>query len=227
MGRKVQRLLVLQSPARRQLFKTANPAIPLPPEPIITRWGTWLNACVYYADNFDAVKSVVDGLNENDAESIRKSKKIFVSANIQKQLAFIKANFSCVVRGIKVLESKGLELNVSLEVIENVRSNLSKNKKKEFLEKFERVLARNVGYQPLVKIKDILYGYSQNDEIEDEYVASLSPSEIAMFKFAVVTSVDVERTFSTYKSVLTEKRRSFTFEHFKQHLLFACNVDFL
>lgn len=184
-------------------------------------------ACVYYADNFNAVKSVVNDLNENDAESIRKAKKIFGSTNIQRQLAFIKANFLCVVEGIKTLESKGLELNACLAVTENIRSTLNAIETKVFLEKFKKILTRNVGYNSLMKIKDILYSNLQNDGDEDEYVAELSPSELAMFKFAAVTSVDVERTFSTYKSVLTEKRRSFTFENFKKHILFASNIDCL
>ncbi|XP_054745659.1 uncharacterized protein LOC129250819 [Anastrepha obliqua] len=49
----------VKSAARRQLVKQANPNITLPPEPIVTRWGTWLQACDYYADKFDALKSVV------------------------------------------------------------------------------------------------------------------------------------------------------------------------
>jgi hypothetical protein len=29
------------------------PGIPLPPQPVLTRWGTWLDAAMYYADNFE------------------------------------------------------------------------------------------------------------------------------------------------------------------------------
>jgi len=35
-----------KSPSRVQIFKTHAPNIPLPPEPVITRWGTWLNASI-------------------------------------------------------------------------------------------------------------------------------------------------------------------------------------
>lgn len=196
----------------------------MPPEPIITRWGTWLEACEYYAENFEPVKLAIDGLDENDAESIRDAKKILSSPDIlQNQLAFIKANFMCIVSGIKILETKGLELKEYLNVIENVRLTLNSLDKPDYKEKFKRILLRNVGFDSLMQLKDILYGNPLNESARTEYVKALSPSIIAMFKYSVVTSVDVERSFSTYKSVLTEKRRSLTFEHFKQHLLFACN----
>lgn len=200
-----------------------NPTLHLPPQPIVTRWGTWLSACEYYADNFNAVRTVIENLDANDAVSARESKKLFASVDIRQQLAFIKANFMCIVNGINVLESKGLELKVSADIIENVKSTLRSIDSQEFLAKFERILDRNVGYNSLMQIKSLVY----DGELENpnEYVDSLPPSLIALFKFAVVTSTDVERTFSIYKTILTERRQSFVFEHLKQHIILACNNE--
>jgi hypothetical protein len=39
-------------PARIQIFKNKAPDTPLPPTPVITGWGTWLGATVYYTENF-------------------------------------------------------------------------------------------------------------------------------------------------------------------------------
>lgn len=129
----------------------------------------------------------------------------------------------CIVNGINVLESKGLELKVSADIIENVKSTLRSIDSQEFLAKFERILDRNVGYNSLMQIKSLVY----DGELENpnEYVDSLPPSLIALFKFAVVTSTDVERTFSIYKTILTERRQSFVFEHLKQHIILACNNE--
>jgi hypothetical protein len=33
---------------RVAFFKNEAPGLPLPPEPVITRWGTWLNAAIYF-----------------------------------------------------------------------------------------------------------------------------------------------------------------------------------
>jgi len=38
--------IFLKSPYRVAFFKNEAPGLPLPPEPIITRWGTWLNAAI-------------------------------------------------------------------------------------------------------------------------------------------------------------------------------------
>jgi len=40
------------------------PDVPLPPEPVITRWGTWLNATMFYADNFETFKNVIENLDD-------------------------------------------------------------------------------------------------------------------------------------------------------------------
>lgn len=216
--------LPLQSPSRRVLFKEKCTGIPLPPEPVVTRWGTWLQACEYYADHYEEVKSVIVGLDEADAESIKKAKISFASTDVHRHLAFIKANFMCVAKGIIVLETKGLDLKAYLDVVEGVCLSMRSLESQEYAEKFDRILARNPGFNSIKQIKEGLYVGEQNPDL-DEYVANLSPSEMAMFKFAVVTSVDVERVFSIYKTVLSEHRRSFTFENFKQHLTFACNKD--
>ena len=61
----------VKAPNRVALFKELAPNVPLPPEPVVTRWGTWLAAVSYYAENWDAVKTVVMNLRDSDAESIR------------------------------------------------------------------------------------------------------------------------------------------------------------
>ena len=51
----VKRIFV-KAPSRVRAFKQENPHIPLPPEPILTRWGTWISAAMYYADHLQTVK---------------------------------------------------------------------------------------------------------------------------------------------------------------------------
>lgn len=85
----------------------------MPPEPIITRWGTWLNAAEYYTDHFDDVKAVVDEFDVNDAQSIQTAKDVLALPNIKQQLAFIKANFVSITIGIKTMESKDMLKNTN------------------------------------------------------------------------------------------------------------------
>jgi hypothetical protein len=46
----------LKAPTRVQRYRELLPEKPLLPEPILTRWGTWLNAALFYNENFDSIK---------------------------------------------------------------------------------------------------------------------------------------------------------------------------
>lgn len=48
----------LKAPSRILLFKDMLPDVPLPPEPVLTRWGTWVEAAIYYAEHLSDVKKV-------------------------------------------------------------------------------------------------------------------------------------------------------------------------
>jgi hypothetical protein len=82
----------LKAPGRIIKLRELFPNLPLPLQPIITRWGTWLNAVEYYSNNFDSIKSVISRLDD-EAESIKKSKEMFEDKHLQNDLAYLKSNF--------------------------------------------------------------------------------------------------------------------------------------
>lgn len=92
-------------------------------------------------------------------------------------------------------------------------------KGKNFAQKMQAVNKRNAGCKAIVAIRDVLSGHQS----DDKYVKKLSPNELTMFKYCPVTSSDVERSFSLYKGLLTEKRRSFTIENLEKHMIVYCN----
>lgn len=47
--------IFLKASPRVLFLKTELPDIPLPLQPIITRWGTWLEVAIYYSDNFQGL----------------------------------------------------------------------------------------------------------------------------------------------------------------------------
>lgn len=49
--------IFLKAPYRVAIYKNVL-GIELPPEPIITRWGTWIKAAAFYANNFEGIKQV-------------------------------------------------------------------------------------------------------------------------------------------------------------------------
>lgn len=76
-------------PSRVQIFKTEAPNLPLPPEPIVTRWGTWISAIFYYCTNFEIIKRIVEPFNENDATAIKRAQEIFNLQTLEANLIYI------------------------------------------------------------------------------------------------------------------------------------------
>lgn len=57
------------------------------------------------------------------------------------------------------------------------------------------------------------------------------PEEVGMrnvtkFKFAPITSVSVERSFSAFKMILTDKRHSLTVENLEKILIIYCAANY-
>ena len=51
---------IFKLPYRVKLFQNEAHGIPLPPAPLLNRWGTWLDACTYYCECFEFLKTVMD-----------------------------------------------------------------------------------------------------------------------------------------------------------------------
>ena len=64
--------IFLKSPSRISIFRDEMENIPLPSVPIITRWGTWIVAALYYAEHFIKYQKVIEKLEEDDAQYIKK-----------------------------------------------------------------------------------------------------------------------------------------------------------
>jgi Protein of unknown function (DUF 659) len=210
----------LKAPSRRRFFlrETKN-RIPLPPSVIVTRWGTWIEAAIYYAENFEEIKKVVDSLDISDAECIGEAQKTLKAKKLREELIFIKTNFACISKTIERLETRGLKLNDSLELVASVKKSLSSLKNKSYSEKLELVLTKNKGLKTLINLNGV---FSHSNAIPDE-LKEYSINELQKYQFVPIVSCDVERFFSEYKNVLTENRRKFLFENLMHHCIIKCN----
>lgn len=70
------------------ILKELYPNLPLPPRPVITRWGTWLEAALYYAKHLDKISNVLTMLNSNEAVSIKNAKKVITKPNLNRDLQY-------------------------------------------------------------------------------------------------------------------------------------------
>jgi hypothetical protein len=82
------------------------------------------------------------------------------------------------------------------------------------------VLEKNTGFETLSKISKIIEGTELDTA---HFPDKFNIDDITYMKFAPITSVDVERSFSTYKTLLADNRRSFVFENLKELLIVQCN----
>ncbi|XP_018496631.1 uncharacterized protein LOC100905696 [Galendromus occidentalis] len=93
--------IFLKAPPRIRVLRATAPNVPSPPEPILTRWGTWLSAALYYARHLEDIRRVLEELDESEAAAIKKSKDLLLNTSVKSHLTFIAANFSALPDYIK------------------------------------------------------------------------------------------------------------------------------
>lgn len=221
--------IFLKAPRRLQLFKEMNPGLPLPPQPIVTRWGTWLSAAFYYAENLQSIEHTLNCFDEDESVAISEAKQCLKLKTIKNDLVYITSNLKKIATIIENLEKKNVALTSTLDEILSFHSELKSCPGKfgeKLNQKFEEVLNKNPGYTILLRIKNKLLGILEEKEEENrdfEVLNVLSPSDISKFKYAPITSCDVERSFSQYKALFRDNRKSLTFDHLKK--TFICSVN--
>lgn len=82
------------------------------------------------------------------------------------------------------------------------------------------MLNKNKTNQLLIKISNILSGDEENF---DGLPEDMNINDLIYFKYAPITSVDVERSFSMYKNMLTDNRHAFKFKNIRKCLTIECN----
>jgi hypothetical protein len=78
--------------------------------------------------------------------------------------------------------------------------------------KMNEVLTKNEGFMILKKISKVIKG---------DILENLTINIIPKFKNAPITSVEVERSFSFFKNVLTDRRMGFSVENLEKHLIIS------
>lgn len=204
--------IFLKAPRRIKTLKDMYPNLPLPPQPVITRWGTWLEAASYYEKYYDEIKNVVSQLNSSDSMAIRNAKNILEKENLRDQLIYIENHYTIILFSLKELQKQNLALSDSFLALDQVRAALNECNSDRIKLKIEKVLDRNPDI-------DVLRGFEEKlskNEVTDETL---------FYKFVPLTSTDVERSFSTYKWVLDVKRNRLKVENLEKIMVIYFNLD--
>lgn len=211
----------LKAPNRVDIFKEMYPDLSLPPEPIITRWGTWHSAVNYYTNNYEQILNVLNVLNSEESQSINISKEILKNPKTKTDFIFIASNFCFIEYFIKKLEKIGLTLEEQYDMVSKTVSNVEKvpncSIKNNIKTKFTQIINKNECLEIINNICMELKGSST------KHVIKYDAKEIVAFKYAPITSVDVERSFSMYKNLVRCNRQRFLFENLSQYFVVHCN----
>ena len=101
------------------------------------KMGKWLEAAVYYADYFEAVKKLVQDLDSEEAASIKEAQEVLSKDGVHEQLIFIRSNLLCIPSAIKKLQVKGLPLYICIGIVEEVERSLMNLTNQVFSEKLQ------------------------------------------------------------------------------------------
>ena len=79
-------------------------AISYPPQLVPTRWGSWLNAALYYAKNLHKVKAIVESFVGSEV-LVTQAKDNLQKSGLAGQLLKIKDQYECLAKLIEKMES--------------------------------------------------------------------------------------------------------------------------
>lgn len=155
--------------------KDEAPAVPLPPTPVITRWGTWLDVAVYYADHLTDIRKVFNKLDPEDAVAIQKCHTLLNDPSLEANLVYIQSNYGFLSVNITRLESSGQLLSEAISIVNNTTDNINKDGGQignEICSKFKTILEKNSGFKTVCQISKVLNGELEIIEgIEEELTA--------------------------------------------------------
>lgn len=171
----------------------------------------------YYADNWKKIKPVVDNI-EDKSEAISKVKKLFKNDEVIKEIKIINENYAFIADSITHLEIKGLPLTNALQILDDVSMKIKLAPNKSVIEKLAAVISKNKGLEIMKNLaENDIQALRKHLQFKDP-----DPGELSIFKFATIVSVDVERSFSVDKKILTANRRNVTVENLRRYMLVNC-----
>lgn len=156
---------ILQAPNRIATYKQLYLNLALPPEPLITRWGTWIQAALFNAEYLNEFSIVVKDFNKQDAVSISHVHTCLSNPELPRDLAFIATHFGTLLKIISSLEERGQPLKDSSLLVDNLFTHLLQvlaPTGEYAVQKMEAVTRRNPGWMALQNISSILSGQPGN-----------------------------------------------------------------
>lgn len=210
--------IFLKAPGRVTAFREQYPGLKLPPKPVLTRWGTWLDSVLYYAENFNKIAAFVKTLDEDDAVAIKTVQRLLEKseARLKLEILEIQQHYTGISQTITKSKTKSFELKEAAEIWENTYLFLSSVPHQLVANKIISVSNKNPDLE-----KILLLAKKKEAALNLHPFKDMPPAELLNFRYAPLVSCDVERSFSMLKSFLRDNRRSFLVDNLKEHMVIA------
>ena len=186
---------------RKKDFHDAG--LPSPPDPVITRWATWLRAALYYSENLPAVRTIVNNWTSagllvsraKDAINVEGLVSDLVKINQYQTLAAnVEFSEGSACTGCPITKAYGLLKNMQFD-------------------------------DDPCAIKDYINKRLFNSDLETTINGTnltIDPTSYALLQKAQPTSADVERSFSMLNKLL-RKDRNFDVKNVKKYMMLYYN----
>ena len=150
---------------------------------------------------------------------IGRVQKTFNDKSVKADLECINEYFSCLPKSIVALEGHNRALERVREIVGKLKD-LFRSLSPRLLSvngKLELVLRKNSGFTDLCRLRDLANERTREEDL------GWSLQELLSLDRSPATSCAVEGTFSQYKAILRENRRSFLFHNLKAFVVVTCN----
>jgi len=144
---------------------------------------------------------------------------IIEDGTVVNELTFISTHLAFLVTVIKKLETQNMTLHESFSIIDEIKEKIQAipgSKGATLKTKLHDLSNKNKGLKILRQINAILLGENDSIQLDDIYQ---DPTILSCSKYAPTTSVNVERSFSVFKNMLTDIHHSFTEEKLKKFII--------
>ena len=108
--------LMKNSPKRKREFHHICEMAP-PKQPVVTRWGTWLQTAFYYAENFEKVKKFLQTIEMTDNKALKELQLLVEDDELYGQIQDL-LQFKVLVEKIKEIQTRNLPVNRQFEILD-------------------------------------------------------------------------------------------------------------
>ena len=188
----------VKNPSRRNLFHE----IGTPPQPVITRWGTWLDAAVnYFAEKLPQIREIIAQFPE-DGQIVTKVKHAALSPELELELTEICRCYKSPLNLIGRIEGTSYSIMQAYRDLHALQFHEDPCSISEYIS--NRLLGKD--------FLDIINCKREN----------ITPAMFSQLQQCCATSFAVERSFSLLKKLLS-KERNFLPDKLKKYFIFYYN----